>query len=246
MGATGGNAGGAGTTPKMPEGFDFTELSESKQIAKIKQLQVDMGQDGYEAGNPNASPNGKLYVNTGKSMCINSYLNSDGKTYKSDFTDWDDIISESWVKNAITQLDSGMKPLTENVKGYKYMSPEALGKLLGLDISQKNINQFIDKLETDKSYNQKLDQILQNTDYTHKGYTSMSYVPEHGSYDNQPVRLNLVMTKGQPAIITNNHAEHEIVGGRNTKYNFTSGHVENVYSKAAKKYIKQLVIDVFI
>ena len=253
MGATGtgkvggGEGGGTLTSKtKQPDGFDFDKFSYYEQIKKVEELQNAMGQTGYEAGDPTASPYNKLYVNTGKSMCINKYLNTDGESIQSDYTDWDDLISKEWVKGAIEKLDKGMKPLPENIKGYKYMSPEALGKLLNLNISEKNIEKFIDKLDADESYRQKLDQILQNTDYTHKAYTSISYLPSLSTYDSYPVRLNVVMTKGAKAIVTNNNAEHEIVGGRNAKYNFTSGHVEKVYSHAAGKYIKQLLIDVYI
>ena len=225
---------------------DFTKMSESEQLAKIKEMQDAMGQTGYEAGNPNASPNNKLYVNTGKSMCINAYLNSDGKTYQSEHTDWGGLINENWVKNAITQIDSGMKPLSESVRGYRYMTLGAISKLTGLNINEKNVGKFINKLENDKAYAQKFNKILHNIDYTHKAYTSVSYLPEHGTYDNTQVRLNVIMQKGTPAIVTNNTAEHEIVGGKNSKYNFVGHRIEENYSKAAKKKIKQLVIGVYI
>ena len=168
---------------KQPDGLDFTKMTSSEQLQKIQEMQNAMGQTGLEAGNPNASSNNKLYVNTGKSMCINKYLNTDGASIDSDFTDWDNLISKSWVKDAIGKLDKGMKPLSESVKGYKYMTPEALGKMLNMDISQKNINTLISQIATDKSAQQKLNQALQNTDYTHKAYTSISYIPSHSSYD---------------------------------------------------------------
>ena len=79
-----------------------------------------------------------------------------------------------------------------------------------------------------------------------KGYTSLTYLPEHGSYDNQPVRLDVTLRKGTNAIVTKNTKEHEILGGRGLKYNFKNAHVEEVYSKTLKKKIKQLVIDVEI
>jgi len=247
MGSTGAVGGaGSATVVSQPEGFDFTKLSESGQLSKVKEMQNAMGQTGDEAGKINVSSSNKLYVNTAKSMCINLYLNTDGATYDSKHTDWGHLISEGWVKDAIKKLDKGMKPLSESVMGYKFVSPEGFSKMTGLEVNEKNIGTLINLMETDKSTQQKTNQLLQNLDYTNKGYTSMTYLPEHGSYDNMPIRLNFVMRKGSGAIVTNNHPEHEIVGARGAKYNFTGARVEENYSKAAHKKIKQLVVDVYI
>lgn len=263
MGTTGkssgkGKGGGNGkisTTPisptkeKEPEkitGFDFTQLSSGEQKQKIKELQEAMGQSGLEAGDPDASPNGKLYVNTGKSMCINAYLNSDGKDWHSSYTDWGGLINKQWIQNAIQKLDNGMKPLSESVQGYKYVSPEAFGKMIGIPMSESDANKLISNIESGATAKNTLLDVFKNTNYVNKGYTSMTYVPEHGSYDGQPVRLNIVMTKGKDAIVTSNHKEHEILGGRGQKYDFKDARVETVYSKAKGKYIKQLVVDVVI
>ena len=75
----------------------------------------------------------------------------------------------------------------------------------------------------------------------------MSYLPEHSTYDSLPVRIDYVMRKGTNAIVTNNKPEHEIIGARGSKYNFTGDYsVEESYSTAAKKKVKQLVIKCYI
>jgi hypothetical protein len=51
----------------------------------------------------------------------------------------------------------------------------------------------------------------------------------------------MVLTKGSKAIVTNNHAESEILSARGSKYNFTGG--ARVIDTGKRK---QLVIDVYI
>ena len=242
MGSTGAgkNAGGAGGAVK---GFSFEGLSAQDIDKKIKELQAEMGQNGYEAGDPNASPNNKLYVNTGKSMNINAYLLSDGDTIYSSDSNWNGLIDKSWVKNAIKQIDSGMKPLTQSVQTYRFLNGDALGKMLGLSaLNSSTIKNMINTLEGGGHVKTTFTDLLKNVDYTHKAYTSTTYVPEHGSYGDKDVRLNIVAKKGTNAIVTNNIKEHEIVLGRNQKYQFTGGwKIET--TKTGKK---QLVLDVII
>ena len=254
MGSTGTK--GKGTTPTATEenpkitGFDFTKLSESEQGDKVKSLQQAMGQSGDEAGkyNLDKGSNKKMYVNCSKSFDINYYLNT-GKVGSPQST-WTTSAgySESDIKADIAKMDNGMKPLSESVMGYKYADGNALGKMLGMEtINNANIQTLMSTLQNDKVAQQDFATRLKETDYTHKGYTSMSYLPEHTTYDSSPVRIDYVMRKGTDAIVTNNKPEHEIIGHRGAKYNFTGDYsVEEVYSKAAKKNIKQLVIKCYI
>lgn len=216
--------------------FSFENMSENEAQSKIKEMQAAMGQSGYEAGDPNAGPSGKLYANTGKAFNINAYLMSDGKTIKSDKTDWHNYITKAWVQNAINKMDAGMKPLSESVQTFRYIGFDALKKMLG--VKGTSIDKFVDKIQSGKGKD--FSELLKNADYTHKGYTSTTYKPEHGSYDEYAVRLDIKMSEGVNAIVTNNHKEHEIVGKHHQKYDFPgTWHVET--TKSGKK---QLVLDV--
>ena len=238
MGSVGANK---NTAPKP---FSFEGLSSGEIKDKISELQGEMGQTGYEAGNPNTNPDNKLYVNTGKSMNINAYLLSDGKSFYSDGSNWNNLISEPWIKNAIKQIDKGMKPLSQDIQTYRFLNSPAFGKMVGLNglKGEESMNKFFNQLENSEKIKNDFTNLLKNVDYTHKAYTSTTYVPEHGTYGDKDVRFNIIGQKGTNAIITNNHKEHEILFGRNVKYQFTGGwHIET--SKGGKK---QLVIDVRI
>ena len=249
-GEGGGALVGIGTSAEPTiEGFDFTKLTPSEQLAKVKELQGLMGQTGDEAGKYNL-PHGsseKMYVNCSKSFDINYYL-ATGKV-GSPQSSWTNAgYGLSGILSDIKKMDSGMKPLTESVKGYKYAEGNALGRMLGMDnITNSNIQQLINTLETDNVAKQDFATKLKDTSYTHKGYTSVSYIPQHSTYDSMPIRLDFVLQKGTKAIVTNNTPEHEIVGDRNVKYNFTGKYkVENVYSTAKGGYVKQLVIECYV
>lgn len=244
-----GSQGSGGTTSEPISGFDFVPLSDSEREAKIKELQQTMGQSGDEAGKYNLpkGSNQKMYVNCSKSFDINYYL-ATGKV-GSPQSSWTDMgYNETKIKNDIQKIDNGMKPLSESIKGYKYADGATLGRLIGLDsITNSNIKQLISTLESDKVAQADFATRLKETDYTHKGYTSMSYLPEHSTYDSAPVRLDFVMRQGTDAIVTNNSPEHEIIGHRDAKYNFTGNYkVEEVYSTALGKKVKQLVIECYI
>lgn len=254
MGSTGANSGkgkikAENENPKIT-GFDFTKLSDSEQSSKVNSLQQEMGQSGDEAGkyNLDKGSNKKMYVNCSKSFDINYYLNT-GKVGSPQST-WTTSAgySESDIKADIAKMDKGMKPLSESIMGYKYADGNALGKMLGMEtINNANIQNLMNTLQTDKVAQSDFATRLKETDYTHKGYTSMSYLPEHSTYDSLPVRIDYVMRKGTNAIVTNNKPEHEIIGARGSKYNFTGDYsVEESYSTAAKKKVKQLVIKCYI
>lgn len=222
--------------------LDLLSMSPWDSGSEIDRLRDAMGQTGLEAGDPDATPRDKLYVNTGKSFCINTYLMTDGKTYDAPGTDWGGLISERWVQDAIKQIDSGMRPLPEDVKVARFMTGSGLGKMLGMDgLTDRNIRMFIRKLERDPSAAADFKEGLRGTSYTHKAYTSTTYSGTHGSYGENPVRLNIIASKGTPAIITANRREHEILLGRGQKYDFSraSFRVETLPSGK-----KQLVIDV--
>ena len=232
MGGIGANA----NTPKakkMPEAITVTK-------DKVTELQQIMEQSGYEAGDAETNPSNKLYVNSGKSFNINKFLNTDGDTIVSNHTDWSNYIDKPWVKGAIQKIDAGMRPLPESVKTTRYLDGDSLAYMT--DGITGNFSKFMELLDAGKIKGSDFTKILQNVDYTHKGYTSTTYEPKHGSYDNRDIRLNMVLQKGTPAIITNNHKKHEILAGRNQKYNFTGGW--SIETTPSGK--KQLVLDVYI
>ena len=252
MGGLGGKKGMVGKTPinEAPTGLDFTKLSDSEQQAKIKEMQSAMGQTGDEAGKYNLSKgsSSKMYVNCSKSFDINYYLNTGNVGSPQSTWTTSGGYTESDIKSDIAKMDSGMKPLSESVMGYKYSDGNALGKMLGTEtINNGNIQSLINTLQTDKVAQQDFVTTLKEAQYTHKGYTSMSYLPEHSTYDSSPIRFDFVMKKGTDAIVTNNKPEHEIIGHRDAKYNLTGNYkVEEVYSKAAGKKVKQLIIECYI
>lgn len=236
MGAVGVSA-SANSTPQLPQATEITSKDQ------IYQLQKEMGQDGYEAGDPNESPNQKLYVKTGKAFNINAFLNSDGETINSTHSNWNDLIDKPWVKNAIPKIDKGMKPLSQSVQVTRFLDGDSIGYMLpDLGISKSNFQNFANMLESGQISQKSFQSLLQDVDYTHKGYTSTTYAQSHGSYGDRDVKLNMVLTKGTPAIVTNNHAESEILAGRNQQYHFTGGY--KVITLPSGK--KQLVLDVYI
>ena len=235
MGAVGSQL--SGGVQSLPQAMEI------KSQEQIKQLQQEMGQDGYEAGDPNASPGSKLYVKTGKAFNINAFLNSDGEKITSVHSNWNDLIDKPWIKEAIPKIDKGMKPLSQSVQVSRFLDGDSLGYMIpGLGVTKGNFGEFISKLESGQISPKALQTALQDVDYIHKGYTSTTYAQSHGSYGDRDVKLNMVLRQGTPAIVTNNHAENEILGGRNLKYNFTGGY--KVVTLPSGK--KQLVLDVYV
>ena len=217
------------------------EMISAKEITRddVEELQRQMGQTGLEAGDPDATPRNKLYVNSKKSLNINVYLTTDGETIHSPYSDWDSIgYTKQDAERAIKQIDSGMKPLVDSFKLYRYIDGDSLGMMLDDSrINNRTIQKLINDLESGRKDINDLGAALKNTDYTQKAYTSTTYVASHGTYESRPIMLNIVATKGTPGIITANHREHEVLLGHGLKYNFTGGvHIVN----------GQLVIDVYI
>lgn len=234
---------GSRQSPTSSNVLDLNNLSQSEYISRMQELQRAMGQTGMEAGDPDATPRRKLYVNTSKSFNINAYLLSDGKTIHSDDSDWDSLgYTERMVKNDIVKIDSGMKPMSEAVQTYRYISANGLAKMLGLPMDETQVRSMIKALDqgdqsTIKNFAKALD-----TDYTHKGYSSLTVDTTHTTFDSRDVRLDIKLNKGTPAIVTSNHREHEILGGRGLKYNFT----KKFRVITTRTGTKQLVIDITI
>jgi len=226
----------------MKNGRDITR-------SDVAALQQAMGQTGDEAGlvNPPGGNYQKLYVNTSKSFNINYYLNTDGNSIDAPASQWQHFgYTKRMVQNDIARIDSGMKPLPQDINVTRWASGKALGFMVGGGIDDSNIGSVISKLETDSSFGSNFTSMLKGTNYTQKAYTSTSYKKTHGSYDSMPVKFNMVARKGTKAIVTNNHAESEILIGRNTKYNFTGNwSIQTVVPTSTGRAQKQLVIDVY-
>ena len=210
--------------------LDLNNLNWLDAQSKIAELQKAMGQTGMEAGDPD--PPGvsmmdkgkkKLYVHTSKAFNINAYLLSDGQTIHSDDSGWDSLgYNERMVKNDIAKIDSGMKPMSQAVQTYRYIDADGLSKMLGLNMTRLEVHKMIRLLDSgDTTAAKNFSTALQNASYTHKGYTSLTYDTSHPGFADRDVRLDIKLNKGTPAIVTNNHVEHEILGGRGLKYNFT-------------------------
>lgn len=261
MGAVGKSSQGAsGGTPdtqstdkirnELDSALKLDGLSTSEQRNAISQLQQSMGQTGNEAGyvNPPSGNNrDKLYVNTSKAFNINYYL-ATGSINSPDSMWQYNGYTQRMVNNDIQRIDSGMKPLTQGVSGFRYMNGDALGRMLkNSAINSSNIGTIISRLESDPQAVSQLSDILKGTNYTHPGYTSISYDKGHSTFDKYPVRLDVTLRQGTNAIVTNNHREHEVLGSRGSDYNFTGNvRVETVYSTAKRQNVKQLVIECYI
>lgn len=224
-------------TVKMPmtQGKD---LSPSDVVA----LRNEMGQTGDEAGevNPWGGPSQKLYVNTSKSFNINAYLYSDGETIHSDESQWDKYgYTKTKIKQDIKKIDAGMKPLTEDVHLRRWSGAGGLNAILGMNLTDAEMPGFIQDLKDPKNAAD-FSKTLQGSKYTQKSYTSASTLKFHSTFGTRPIMFNMVMKKGTPAIVTNNTAEGEILGGRGLNYKFTGGF--NVTK--LKNGQEQLIIDV--
>lgn len=194
----------------------------------VRRLQQAMGQTGDEAGqvNPRGGGIAKLYVNTSKAFNINAYLNSDGKSISSPLSNWDNLgYTKRMVANDIARIDAGMKPLPENINLRRFVDADNLSSMIGINVSGKNFNDLIYYLKNDQTFKNSFSTKMAQLDYTQKSYSSMVYEKSHPAFGDRDVRIEFVARKGTQAIVTNNHAESEVLGARNLKYNFT-GRVE--------------------
>ena len=216
----------------------------------IPELQREMGQTGDEAGEVNPiRRRDKIYVNTSKSFNINAYLNSDGESISSPHSDWDTVMGydRSAIRRDIERIDRGMKPLPENISLTRFVDVDAIQRMIpGIGIDKSNIQSVLNTLESDSSAASNFATVLRNVDYTHKAYTSASYLQTHPSYGSRDIKMNIVMRKGTNAIVTNNHRESEILGAHGLKYNFTGGFRVATVTDEYGRQKKQLVLDVYI
>ena len=243
---------GASAKVNTMNAFDFAKdmdssaMSTAEQRAAVQQLQNEMGQTGDEAGRIDVAGRQKLYVNTSKAFDINYFLNT-GKVGGSRLSQWTDLgYDRRMIEQDIRKIDSGMKPMSQPVIGYRYVSAGSLSRMLGLggaadatatansifnDTSGKTLNAFKNVLKT--------------ANYTQNAYTSLSYDKRHSTFDAMPIRLRVVVARGTPAIVTNNHPEHEILAGRGLKYNFTGdARVVTERASSSGRNQKYLEIDV--
>ena len=204
-----------------------------------------MGQTGYEAGDPNASPDNKVYVKTSKAFNVNAYLRSGERSVHdtSGNSQWEYLgYTTADAARAVQQIDAGMKPLPEDIRLTRFVGGDALGAMLGNPrITRANVGRIIQSLSTPQGQ-AKFAAALVGADYTERAYTSATYLQSHPAFDTRQVRLNIVGRRGTPAIVTSNHAEHEVLLGRNARYEFTGGFRVTLTPKG----VAQLEIDVVI
>lgn len=213
--------------------------------ADVARLQLLMGQTGDEAGRPNVPTPQKLYVNTSKSFNINTYLRSDGRSIHdpSGNSQWEHLgYTTADAARAVRQIDAGMAALPVDVSLTRFVGGSALGAILGNPkITSANIGRVIQSIKTPQGA-AKFAAALNAADYTEKGYTSTTYLQSHPAFDTRQLRLNIVAKKGTKAIVTNNHAESEVLIGHGVKYKFTGG----FRVITTPKGVEQLVLDVEI
>ncbi len=223
-------------------------MDTNTQLARIRQLQGNMGQTGDEAGRADL-PMGsrrKLYVKTSKAFDINYYLNT-GRV-GAPGSDWTNFMgyNQTMIESDIRKIDSGMKPMSEPVVAYRYVTESSLARILG--VSRSDVSSYIASMKSDPDGTGKLlGGVLKTTDYVQKAYSSLSYDKRHGTFDQYPIRFRTVVAQGTPAIVTNNTAEHEILGGRNSRYDFTGDvRIVNERSAATGRNQDYLEIDVVL
>ena len=213
--------------------------------ADVAALQRTMGQTGYEAGDPNAAPQNKVYVKTSKSFNINAYLRSDRQTVHdaTGNSQWEHLgYTTRDAARAVSQIDAGMKPLPYNIALTRFVGGGALGAILGNPaITSQNVGRIISSIKTPAGA-AKFAAALAQASYTEKAYTSTTYLQTHPAFDTRQIRFNIIARKGTKAIATSNHAENEILLGRGVKYNFTGG----FRVVTTPKGVEQLIIDVVI
>lgn len=242
----GGRGTASGLTPaaEQPAQAPQTERPPRRLTrADVDDLQRAMGQTGLEAGDPNVSPDNKVYVNTSKAFNINAYLRSDGTSVHdaSNNSDWENLgYTRADAARAVAQIDAGMAPLPEALELTRFVGAGALGSMLGNPkITTTNAARIIRSIATPQGA-QKFAQALRNASYTEKAYTSTTYWDTHPAFNNRQIRLNIIARPGTPAIVTSNHREAEVLLGRNLHYRFTGGFRVETTSAG----VQQLVIDV--
>ena len=115
--------GGRGKGTTVHSVLSFDGLSDADAQNRLAQLQAQMGQTGDEAGQVNPGSNKrKLYVNTSKSFNINQYLRTDGKQIDHPNSDWTWMMGYNarMIKNDIQRIDSGMRPLSQDMQLYRW------------------------------------------------------------------------------------------------------------------------------
>lgn len=241
--AGGGATGSDAQTPQGQHEEPEQTPARTLTLADIPALQQAMGQTGFEAGDPNAAPRDKVYVKTSKSFNINAYLRTGSVHDKSQNSQWEYLgYSNADAARAVQQIDAGMRPLPENIALTRFVGGSALGAMLGNSrITSANIDRVIQSIATPQGA-AKFAAALAAADYTEKGYTSTTYLQSHPAFDTRSIRLNIVARKGTQAIATSNHAENEILLGRNAHYRFTGG----FRVKVTPSGVQQLEIDVEI
>lgn len=229
---------------RFDDATDLEGLTRSEQRAEVARLQREMGQTGYEAGDPDAVPRKKLYVKTSKAFDINYYLNT-GKVGSPD-SDWSRLgFGEQEIKNAISQMDSGMKPMSEDLIAYRYVSLRSASRILGM--SEMDVGRLKVAMASGDDMGDTLRDTLTSIDYTQKAYSSLTYTKGHGTFDAYPIRFRTLVQRGTGAIVTNNHAEHEIIVQRDQKYNFTGdARIVREWSTARGETVAYLEIDVVL
>lgn len=161
----------------------------------------EMGQDGTE---------GIGYVNTSKSWSVNAYLRSGGSMKAANkASGWN--LTPHEIGQIIQHLDSGMRPLTRNIRAVRFVGPEMLAEL-GFP---KKVN---------ASVAAKLQSMIQNgtvSEFTPKAYSSFSTDEKANVFTNKQVKINYKISKGTPCIMTNHASESEGVLARNIKHKIT-------------------------
>ena len=231
------------TTTEMKDLFNNALKIKDKQT--YKELQDKLEMSGDDLGRPH-DENTLLVGAFNKSDMINRYLRTDGDRFTEDDLWWQRDMAEKYSKEQaaqdIAKIDSYMKPSPQDIVVTRYTDDRQLEKLLGQKV---NISEMIKAVEQGGASKKDVISSIDGKSYVEKGYTHTSWGRKSPVFvDTNPVKLEMVVKKGTPIYLTNNHAESEVVVGRNVRYTVTPyAKFEYVHGKmASRKVVLRVVV----
>lgn len=236
-----GLGGGAAASPfnmaqNQPQGANDHGNWATMSQGEVDSLRRSMGQTGNEAGRTKgqgANIYQTVYVGTSKSYNINKGLNTDMQSIDHPDSPWTHNGSgygKQDVRNAVHQMDNGMKPLTQNVNATRIERSSMTLSTFGIN---KSIGEVMNMSQGE------LDRTFTGKIRYNKGYTSVALhekgIKMAGKAD---VCIEYTVKKGTKAIVTNNISEVEAIIGRGYAQKATGARVGNAFGK------KMLIVNV--
>lgn len=184
----------------IAEGFnDYTHLSaeEAKNISEKNEYNHGKYRDNLYGDRPNTPGFKTGYILTDNSNSINSYLRGEK-----------DISKES--KDTIKLLDKASKSnlLPRKIRLHRMLGASYLKYALNINLEKNDVI----PQNAVTQINKQAGKTLKDSGFMCTGYKVDTM------FASCPVMLTLLCDEGTPAFVTDNHAEGEIILGRNTSY----------------------------